>query len=361
MESMHAGNSTIVRADAGQQLEAGREDRPRPGSRPAPADAHSPTAEAAWLGRGWRIVLLRRTMGVLSRTAPALAARLLDRIWFTPPRARTGDAARRWLARARRLEVRAHGQAVRAWSWGKGPAVLLVHGWGGNAGQMQVLGEALQARGLRVIAFDAPGHGRSAPSRPGGRQVDMVEFAHALRVVAAACGPLLGVVAHSGGCTATALALREGWAGAQRMTFIAPFASPSQAVMPFGRALGASDAVTGRFSEQVQARFGRAWTDFDMATLPATRVPRRSLIVHDAGDREVPVAHGRALAAAWPGARWMETTGLGHRRPLREPAVVAGIADFVAEGHRPAPARPADARGELDHDFAGGWHADAPH
>lgn len=352
MERLHAENSTIVRANIGT-LENGPGHQV-PGPHPTCGATPSPPAEAAWLGRGWRIALLRRTMRVLSQSAPVLAVRLLDRIWFTPPRARIDEAGRRWLGRARPLDVLARGQAVRAWCWGKGPAVLLVHGWGGNAGQMHALGEALQARGLRVIAFDAPGHGRSAPSRPGGRQVDMVEFAHALRVVAAGCGPLLGVVAHSGGCTATALALREGWAGAQRMAFIAPFASPSQAVMPFGRAVGASDAVTKRFSRRVQARFRRPWTDFDMATLPTARVPRRSLVVHDAGDREVPAAHGRALAAAWSGARWVETTGLGHRRPLRDPAVVAEVTDFIVDGHRPGPDRPADARGELDHALAAG-------
>lgn len=358
METLQVENSTTVRAEQGHP-EPLSGDATAAGTRSQLPTAPQPQTEAAWLGRGWRIALLRRTMGLLSAAAPALAVRLLERLWFTPPRARTDAAARRWLGRARPLEVRAHGKAVRTWTWGKGPAVLLVHGWGGNAGQMHALGEALHARGLRVIAFDAPGHGHSAPARAGGR-VDMVEFAHALRVVAAGCGPLLGVVAHSGGCTATALALREGWAGAPRMAFIAPFASPSQAVMPFGRAIGASDAVTGRFSRRVQARFARPWTDFDMATLPASRVPDRSLVVHDAGDREVPAAHGRALAAAWPGARWMETSGLGHRRLLRDPAVVAGIADFIAAGHRPAPPRPADARDELDHEFcSAGRGADA--
>src|SRR5690606_27828056 len=144
--------------------------------------------------------------------------------------------------------------------------------------------EHLLARGLRVVAFDAPAHGSSDPSRLGGRRVSMLEIADALRVVAAGVGPLAGVVAHSGGCTATALALRDGWPGPGRIVFVAPFALPSAAIAPFGRAIGASPAVTRRFSESVEARFARPWTDFDMPGLARLRALPPLLVVHDRGD-----------------------------------------------------------------------------
>src|SRR5690606_8613274 len=149
--------------------------------------------------------------------------------------------------------------------------VLLVHGWGGNAGQMHALIAPLLERGLRVVAFDAPAHGISDPSRLGGRRVSMIEIADALRVVAAGVGPIAGLVAHSGGSTATALALRDGWAGPERIAFVAPFALPSEAIEPFGRAIGASFAVTARFRALVEQRFARPWTDFDMPGLAARR------------------------------------------------------------------------------------------
>ena len=165
---------------------------------------------------------------------------------------------------------------------------------------------------------------------------------------AAGGGPLDGLVAHSGGCTAAALALREGWTGPERVVFVAPFALPSQALVPFGRAIGASAAVTARFSERVQRRFGRPWTDFDMTGLPPLRMMPDALVVHDGGDREVPASHGRALAAAWPGARWLETAGLGHRRLLHDPGVVSAVVGFIAAGQPTATPTPADARDELD-------------
>src|SRR5690606_8412736 len=286
-------------------------------------------AHATWLARDWRYRLLRAGMATLSRVSPARAVALFDRMWFTPPATRPGPEGRRWLARGRRLDVRLHGRPLAAWSWGRGPAVLLVHGWGGNAGQMRALGQLLVERGLRVVAFDAPAHGASGPSRLG-RQVSMIEIADALRVVAAVAGPLAGMVAHSGGCTATALALRDGWRGPERLAFIAPFALPSKAISPFARAVGASAEVAAGFSDRVQRRFGRPWTDFDVPAVPRLRTLPPLLVVHDRDDREVPWSHGHAVADAWPGARLRTVHGLGHRRILRDDAVLAQVADFLS-------------------------------
>ena len=359
MEIARGKNSTIVRSkfangrfpdgEAGTHVQSADEEALAAAAPDIPAEM---PAEAAWIVRDWRYALLRGGMRGLSRTAPTLAVAMFDRIWFTPPRTAPRMAGRTWLARGQPFDVRVHGQPVRAWSWGAGPSVLLVHGWGGNAAQLHMLGGPLLERGFRVIGFDAPAHGASGPSRLGGRRVSMLEIADALRVVAAAAGSLAGLVAHSGGCTATALALREGWAGPERMAFIAPFALPSLAIEPFGRAIGASATVTARFRAQVEHRFARPWTDFDIPTLPGLRRLPPVLLVHDREDREVPWFHGQAVARAWPGARLVETRGLGHRRVLRDAVVLSQLAGFMAEGRAPTRTMPGQARCELDHDFA---------
>ena len=55
------------------------------------------------------------------------------------------------------------------------------------------------------------------------------------------------------------------------------------------------------------------------------------LIVHDRGDRDVPVAHAERLQHSWPDARLMLTEGLGHRRILRDPEVIAAAVDFLRQ------------------------------
>jgi pimeloyl-ACP methyl ester carboxylesterase len=55
------------------------------------------------------------------------------------------------------------------------PVALLVHGWGGHAGQLQPLAEALAQHGLRPVLLEMPAHGRSA-----GTTSNLPQFARAI-------------------------------------------------------------------------------------------------------------------------------------------------------------------------------------
>ena len=115
-----------------------------------------------------------RTLAAVSR---GLAARALGRIWLTPSRAPLSSEARAVLASGTEVSLQVHGRRVTAYRFGDGPAVLLMHGWGGHAGQLTAFVEPLVAAGRSVIAVDAPSHGRSATSVLGFRQGSFVDFA----------------------------------------------------------------------------------------------------------------------------------------------------------------------------------------
>jgi hypothetical protein len=59
------------------------------------------------------------------------------------------------------------------------------------------------------------------------------------------------------------------------------------------------------------------------------------LVIHDRGDREVPLDDAIRIVAAWPGAQLLETTGLGHHRLLRDARVVGRAVDFLVNPDRP--------------------------
>ena len=64
--------------------------------------------------------------------------------------------------------------------------------------------------------------------------------------------------------------------------------------------------------------------------LPGIAVP--TLVVHRAGDRAVPVHHGRYLAGAIPGARYLEMSGGDHVPSAEEAQVLLGaFAEFLAD------------------------------
>ncbi len=107
---------------------------------------------------------------------------------------------------------------------------------------------------------------------------------------------------------------------------IAPPADPGAYTLRFARWLGLSEAAAEVMHRRLERRYA--------ATLEAYRLVERppgvpTLILHDRDDTRVPIADGRALAAAWPGARFVETRGLGHHRILRSPAVLRRASRFL--------------------------------
>ena len=271
---------------------------------------------------------MRVAFAVLDRVAPALAARWAERIWFTTPRP-AGAARAVPVPGGRPFTVSAGGVRIEGQAWGTGPAVYLMHGWGGYAGQLAAFVPPLVQRGHRVIAFDAPSHGRSAPGAYGPRSSSIPEFAAALGAVVDAHGPAHALIAHSMGGTAAAVALCDGLR-AERIALLAPMASPASYAHQLADVLGFGDATHRRLIARVERRVRAPMRHFDVPELGRAVAMPPTLVVHDREDAYTPVADGAAIAAAWSSARLHTTSGLGHRRLLRDPGVVAEVVDFVA-------------------------------
>jgi pimeloyl-ACP methyl ester carboxylesterase len=301
----------------------------------------------------WLQAISHITFGALERLAPDLGARLALRMWLTPPHARrpaqqptlppgdrfvvplTGDAVgdRHGTDRPARAGVGRAGvgrASVVAETWGTGPVVYLLHGWGGNRSHLAALVAPLVDAGMQVVALDAPGHGQSGPGHHGGRRTTLTEIADALTAVAAITGPAHAVISHSGGCAATGLAVLEGLT-ANRLVFVAPMAHPVGMLGVYAHVLGLGPRTERRLRQRLEWAAERTLAEFDLPARAAAadKLPPL-LVIHDRDDREVPYAHGAALASAWPAAQLETTTGLGHRRLLADAAVVATVVSYLA-------------------------------
>ena len=225
----------------------------------------------------------------------------------------------------KRFDVRMGRLVLAAWEWGPAgaPAVILVHGWNGRGRQLAAIGRAVAARGYRAVTFDLPGHGAS-----GGRLASIPRMADAIAAVSEAVGGAHAVVAHSLGAVATTYALSRGL-GARRAVFVAPPVSPARWFDTFARIVGLPETSKAELRRSVEARAGVPAAEIDPLRL-APRLDAELLVVHDEGDREVPLAAGAALAEAWPGARLVVTSGLGHNRVLADRGAIATIVDAAA-------------------------------
>jgi pimeloyl-ACP methyl ester carboxylesterase len=247
-------------------------------------------------------------------------------LFSTPPRYQEPAREAEVLRDAERFSVPFQGIELAAYSWGPpegSPAILLVHGWAGRGGQLGSFVAPLVAAGHRVIAFDAPAHGRTP-----GRRTNALGVGASILRMGEAVGPFRAVVAHSFGAACSTLALSEGLA-AEKVVYLAPACHIEQAVRGFARQFGLSWPVEYSLREEMERNFGTGvWYRFS-ATRAARELKLPALIVHDIGDDEVPYREGQSLAHAWPGARLVVTSSLGHRRILRDEGVIRDAVEFI--------------------------------
>jgi pimeloyl-ACP methyl ester carboxylesterase len=284
--------------------------------------------------------LTRAALQTAYAVSEQLGASFAERLFTTPRRHARPERERNVLASARSrtfdITLRAprwHGahMQIAGWTWGTGPTVLLVHGWEGRGSQLGSFVEPLVAAGLSVVAFDAPGHGDSPDHR-----LYLTDLADTIADVATAIGPVHAIIAHSFGAAAVLLAHKRGQIAATRNVMISPNVLIDDAVRRFAHLVGLDETDRETFEQRIAEQTGVDIADVAIDRLAADR-DDALLVIHDADDREVPFAHGERLAATWPNADLITTHGLGHRRILRDPEILAATVDFVRTG-APEPA-----------------------
>ncbi len=265
-----------------------------------------------------------RVLAFSPRRAGALAERLFQRA----RRFRRPEWERAILASGTRFHYLGPDDVVMpATSWGEGPVVALMHGWEGRGSQLGAFVAPLVAAGFKVVAIDAPGHGDA----PDGLANPMV-FAETLRRLEHWMGGLHAVIAHSFGALGTAYAFYEGLTAA-RVVLVAPATSPRVATETMAQMLSLPPDIVGDLQRRLEKRVKLQLDDIENGRL-FSHIACPVLVVHDVDDEEVSTDDAEAIAATTDArVRW--TRGLGHRRILRDPGVLARVTSFIEEAPRP--------------------------
>jgi pimeloyl-ACP methyl ester carboxylesterase len=281
-------------------------------------------------GRG-RLLLsvIRASLAGISRLSPELSACCAELLFRTPPRQKRTRRESAILATGASEAIRGEAGPIATWKWGEGPVVLLVHGWGGHAGRLSRFVDPLTEAGVSVVAFDLPGHGASA-----GHLVSLPEMARAIEAVSEHVGPATGLVAHSLGATASALAMRRSLR-IKRSVFLAPPADFEHYSHRFGRILHIARPITESMKKRLTERYCVQWSEFRIVDW-AHSMSSSLLVFHDRGDFKVPLRDGEAIVRAWPGGVLVTTRGLGHHKILRDLRVIRQGVEFLGRGQSPA-------------------------
>jgi pimeloyl-ACP methyl ester carboxylesterase len=268
--------------------------------------------------------LMRASLRLQVRFAPRRAEARAARLFCTPLRSRSGREPRLPDRVAERRVRRVGAYDVVSWTWGAGPEVLLVHGWDGRASQLETIATRLLAEGYKVTAIELPAHGATS-----GRTATVVDFAKAIRAVAEERSGVHAVVAHSLGGMAAAIALIDR-PFAAKAVLLAPARDPKFFVRHAAAFMGIPEDRVFGMCREIEARAGRTLDELDLRR-QAGAIDLPLLVLHDEGDQDVPIEHGEAVSKVSTRGVFEWLSGLGHRRLLRDPAVVERIVAFLGQ------------------------------
>ena len=261
------------------------------------------------------------SLRLLSALAPRLAASKVADLFTTPRPYARPDWEAELAAKGRRTTIAGR---YAAWEFGKtaGEPVILLHGWNGRGLQLGYFIEPLVAVGHRVIAVDGPAHGET----PGGKSGPF-DFANALLEIQRELGPFRAVVGHSMGGASSVIAVADGLQTKALVLLGAP-SDLSEVLDRFAAWIGLTERVRLVFRDEMARRTGHEVSSTRL-TDAAAAYAGRVLIVHDVEDEDVPVVNGRRASKAFRGATYSEVKVGGHRKMLKDEAVVAEVASFL--------------------------------
>lgn len=260
---------------------------------------------------------VRLPFQIASRLSPKLGGELGRQLFFRPSRLAYSDLQRQMLDRAEQRRI----GRIATYSWGAGPTIFLIHGWGGHSGQMTELVAPLLAAGFRAIAIDMPAHGQSA-----GKLSSLIHFGAAIRQTAHHFGPVHGAITHSLGAAGLVQALLADMT-VERAVLISPQAHFHDFWRMFRNGLGMPDKVWDEMTALSEAWLGVPFSQVH-PRVGAPKMTAPALILHGGRDRISPVTQGRELARLWPNAR-IEEFDAGHLLILRESSVIRAATGFM--------------------------------
>lgn len=258
---------------------------------------------------------------------------------------------------------------------GSGPAVLLAHGLPGTAYDWRLLVDALAARGVRAIAYDRVGYGRSDPRSetvPHSISQNVTEleqliaaleledptvvgwsYGGAMAVTAAADDPPMNrmILIGTGGPDSADAEPPDGPPGIVRLLYSDPVLAWRSRVPPITNGLIAA-ATDAAFSGQetpswwlpsVAANFSRPETvqtykkemfhPIEADGFVPERIEIPTLLIHGDDDRLAPVTISQYLVGVIPNAEAMFIEGGSHMLPVTHPELLADvITTFVSNG-----------------------------
>ena len=271
---------------------------------------------------------IRFIYNTLGRLFPVYFGNRAYEMWFTTVRFKTPAYELPALNTADKETIKVNDLPVAVYIWQHKTiepkaTLLFIHGWTGRGTQIVNYIEKLNATGYRVISFDGPAHGNTP-----GKQTSLFEFTDVVFALNRHYGKFDAAITHSFGGMVLVYAMSLGLK-IDRAACICPPKSFQIITDNFQRILALPDSVTKVMVRKTYASYGQVIPDAVDTLNNVKNLACKGLLIHDENDIELSWHSSEEIAKAWPGARFIKTKGLGHRRIIHDADVIKNIINFI--------------------------------
>ncbi|MBA4257608.1 MAG: hypothetical protein C0446_00465 [Chitinophaga sp.] len=267
-----------------------------------------------------------RTIGMVS---PEKAATEAFDLFCTPYKSKKSPKIPPIFHQSLPVSVDIGGITARGFQWkselAQARKVLIVHGFSSYSYKFEQYILALIKEGFEVLAFDAPGHGISD-----GKRIHSLIYRDTILAIEANFGPLYGVIAHSMGGLAAALAFESMLNTSERkLVLIAPATETKSAIENLFTLIPVKPAVKQAFHQYVTNLAGKPISYFSVARVVRT-LKARVLWIHDETDTICTFKDVEPLLSETiPSTEFFITKGLGHNQVYKEASTRDRILAFI--------------------------------
>lgn len=258
------------------------------------------------------MMLQRLYFKTMDRIWPSLLANQVYHFMSNPNIRKLRDFEEVILERSHRERVAFGNFELQTYAWGdpKNEAVLLIHGWEGQAGNFGALVDVLLAKNYYVLSYDGPSHGRSSKGN-----TSMFEMGEVATFFMKKYQPNY-LISHSFGSISTiyGLARNPDLLVKKWLVVTTPynFKDRLQGVADF---LGVTDRTIKKVIQKVEADTGESVDvmNVDDYSIRLTDNLKEVVMVHSKSDKVIPIEDSRKVQKAL-GARagLTELDNIGH-------------------------------------------------
>lgn len=214
---------------------------------------------------------------------------------------------------------------IQCYHWqGKGDAILLIHGWEGQAGNFADLILRLQSNNYNIYAFDGPSHGLSSKGK-----TSLFEFTELVGLLIRK-HDVKKLVSHSFGGVATTYSLYANQdLEIDKYVLLTTPDRFVERIDDVALQTGITDKVKHRLIQKLEKETGYSAGDLNVHDFVQKANVEKALIIHDKNDKIIPISQSLNVHKHWKESSFETVERTGHFRILRTDFVLDRVVGFL--------------------------------